>query len=329
MTDVEGLYFHRPPLALHLGLGPFLRRRAGRHAHHDAHSCAPRRGSVTPARSMCTRAGRSETSPKAVRYAPGRATTQTLGPVAARLPQELTSTATRGSGQAPARPAVRADPDEFRRDLYHHLLYTCVKDPQDAGAVDLYRAMAHSVRDRLVERWLASQRKYVERDVKRINYLSAEFLTGRSLGLCLVNLGSVHTCREARRLDGLRPLRHPRDRGRSRSRQRRPGAAGGVLHGLAGHAGPPGRGLRDPLRARDLRAAHRARPAGRAHRQLAPVREPLGPAAPRPHARRPLLRDRPRRVATPTDASSSTGSTRDRCSASRTTRSSSATRPTP
>jgi starch phosphorylase len=49
--------------------------------------------------------------------------------------------------------------------------------------------MAHSVRDRLVERWLATQRTYVERDAKRVNYLSAEFLTGRSLGLCLVNLG--------------------------------------------------------------------------------------------------------------------------------------------
>src|SRR6201996_7203596 len=88
---------------------------------------------------------------------------------------------------------LRVDPDEFRRDLYHHLLYTCVKDPREAGTIDVYRAMAHSVRDRLVERWLSTQRLYVERDVKRVNYLSAEFLTGRSLGLCLVNLGLFAT----------------------------------------------------------------------------------------------------------------------------------------
>jgi starch phosphorylase len=81
------------------------------------------------------------------------------------------------------------DPEEFRRALAGHLLYTCVKEPLDAGPVDIYRAMAHVVRDRLVERWLATQRRYAERDVKRVNYLSAEFLTGRSLGLCLVNLG--------------------------------------------------------------------------------------------------------------------------------------------
>ncbi len=73
--------------------------------------------------------------------------------------------------------------------MVEHLLYTCVKEPGDAGPVDLYRAMAHAVRDRLVQRWLATQRTYEERDVKRVYYLSSEFLTGRSLGLCLVNLG--------------------------------------------------------------------------------------------------------------------------------------------
>jgi len=80
-------------------------------------------------------------------------------------------------------------PGEFLREVTHHLRYTCLKEPPEADPVDLYRAMAHTVRDRLVERWLATQRKYVDGDVKRVNYLSAEFLTGRSLGLCLVNLG--------------------------------------------------------------------------------------------------------------------------------------------
>jgi starch phosphorylase len=83
----------------------------------------------------------------------------------------------------------RVDPEQFRQNLVEHLLYTCVKEPGDAGPVDLYRAMAHAVRDRLVVRWLATQRTYEKRDVKRVYYLSSEFLTGRSLGLCLVNLG--------------------------------------------------------------------------------------------------------------------------------------------
>jgi glycogen phosphorylase len=83
----------------------------------------------------------------------------------------------------------RVSSDEFRKSVHDHLLYTCVKDAQSVTGPDLYRAMAHSVRDRMVQRWIASQRTYRERDVKSVYYLSSEFLTGRSLGLSLVNLG--------------------------------------------------------------------------------------------------------------------------------------------
>jgi starch phosphorylase len=69
-----------------------------------------------------------------------------------------------------------------------HLVHTCAKEVRDASALDLYQALAHTVRDRLVHRWLATQRTYVEQDVKRVCYLSSEFLTGRSLGLCLMNM---------------------------------------------------------------------------------------------------------------------------------------------
>jgi starch phosphorylase len=102
---------------------------------------------------------------------------------------EETRIAATGRQELRARSSARVDPEQFRHDLLEHLLYTCVKEPRDAGPVDLYRAMAHSVRDRLVQRWLATQRTYDERDAKRVYYLSSEFLTGRSLGLCLVNLG--------------------------------------------------------------------------------------------------------------------------------------------
>jgi starch phosphorylase len=87
-----------------------------------------------------------------------------------------------------ARRPPRIDPVAFRSDVLEHLRYTVVKEPRRAGADDLYRAMAHTVRDRLVHRWLSTQRTYAERDVKRVYYLSSEYLTGRSLGLCLVNL---------------------------------------------------------------------------------------------------------------------------------------------
>jgi starch phosphorylase len=85
------------------------------------------------------------------------------------------------------------DPRAFKRSVLDHLLFTCARDLRDASARDLYRAMANAVRDRLVHRWLATQRTYDERNVKRVYYFSSEFLTGRSLGLCLLNMGLYET----------------------------------------------------------------------------------------------------------------------------------------
>src|SRR3569623_1578020 len=100
-------------------------------------------------------------------------------PAAERAPK-------RGNGN-PVRVAM--DPATFKRTVLDHLLYTCARELTAATPRDLYLALAHTVRDRLVHRWLATLRTYEERDVKRAYYLSSEFLTGRSLGLCLLNLG--------------------------------------------------------------------------------------------------------------------------------------------
>jgi starch phosphorylase len=81
------------------------------------------------------------------------------------------------------------DARAFKRSVIDHVLFSYARALQDISAADIYRAMANAVRDRLVHRWLATQRTYEENDVKRVYYLSSEFLTGRSLGLCLLNMG--------------------------------------------------------------------------------------------------------------------------------------------
>lgn len=84
---------------------------------------------------------------------------------------------------------IGMDAPVLKRAVLDHLLYTCAKDIEDATLLDFYTALAHTIRDRLVHRWLATQRAYEEGDLKRVHYLSSEFLVGRSLGLCLLNLG--------------------------------------------------------------------------------------------------------------------------------------------
>jgi starch phosphorylase len=85
---------------------------------------------------------------------------------------------------------------DFKCAVMDHLFYTCAKKLGEANEQSLYRALAYTVRDRLIHRWLATQNTYRGADVKRVCYLSSEFLVGRSLGLCLVNLGLYDAARE-------------------------------------------------------------------------------------------------------------------------------------
>jgi starch phosphorylase len=53
---------------------------------------------------------------------------------------------------------------------------------------DKFEAIAHSVRDVLSQRWLRTEQTYRERNVKRVYYLSLEFLMGRALANNITNL---------------------------------------------------------------------------------------------------------------------------------------------
>nr|BBI18979.1 glycogen phosphorylase [Haliotis discus hannai] len=78
-----------------------------------------------------------------------------------------------------------------------HLHYTLVKDRNVATPRDYYFALAHTVRDHLVGRWIRTQQYYYEMDPKRVYYLSLEFYMGRTLSNTMVNLGMQSSCDEA------------------------------------------------------------------------------------------------------------------------------------
>jgi len=83
-----------------------------------------------------------------------------------------------------------------------HLEFQLVKDKFTVTGNDAYYALSLAIRDKLVRRWLRTQQKYKEEDVKRVYYLSLEFLMGRLLGNALINLNFYDECYEILRENG-------------------------------------------------------------------------------------------------------------------------------
>jgi glycogen phosphorylase len=96
------------------------------------------------------------------------------------------------AGAAPLDPAII-----IIKSFLEHLEYTLGKDKYSASDHDHYNALAYSVRDILVERWLDTQQAYYNANPKRVYYLSMEFLMGRTLENALINLGMLDLFRSA------------------------------------------------------------------------------------------------------------------------------------
>lgn len=81
------------------------------------------------------------------------------------------------------------DAKSIQLSFASHLEYSLSKDQYTATMRDLYHSLALTARDRLIERWIRTQQLYYDMDVKRVYYLSAEYLPGRFLKNNLINLG--------------------------------------------------------------------------------------------------------------------------------------------
>jgi starch phosphorylase len=86
---------------------------------------------------------------------------------------------------------------DWKRSIADKLYYTLARFPAVATANDKYLAVALAVRDRLLQRWLATASTYAREGSRTVCYLSAEFLLGPHLANNLLNLGVEKEVRQA------------------------------------------------------------------------------------------------------------------------------------
>ncbi len=85
----------------------------------------------------------------------------------------------------------------LRENIIHHLMSFQGRDPERSGARDVYKALAYTMRDIMVEKWISTQKTFYSKEKKRVYYLSLEFLIGRSLGNSMTNLGILRAAKQA------------------------------------------------------------------------------------------------------------------------------------
>jgi starch phosphorylase len=107
------------------------------------------------------------------------------------------------SSAVPAGAEGNTDIEAWKRAFRRNLFRILGRFPATATANDRYLALAYSVRERLLDRWVRTSETYYRNKVRTVCYLSAEFLLGPHLGNNLTNFGALETARQAMEELGL------------------------------------------------------------------------------------------------------------------------------
>ena len=94
--------------------------------------------------------------------------------------------------------------DTIIESFQRHLTLSLAKRPDKSSNLDRYQALALSIRDLIMERWIATRDAYNEEQPRTVNYISLEFLMGRTLGNALINLDVCEAADEAMKELGIK-----------------------------------------------------------------------------------------------------------------------------
>ena len=91
----------------------------------------------------------------------------------------------------------RINKEEFKKDVVYNVKSLYRKTIDEATPQQVYQAVSLAVKDLIIDRWIATQKKYDKEDVKVVYYMSMEFLTGRFLGNNIINICEIKDIAEA------------------------------------------------------------------------------------------------------------------------------------
>ncbi|MCC8165309.1 MAG: glycogen/starch/alpha-glucan phosphorylase [Planctomycetes bacterium] len=92
-------------------------------------------------------------------------------------------------------------PESIQLDYAEQLKYDLARDRYTSTKNNRYIALSRAIRDRLIDRWIETQQAHHDDRVKRVYYLSLEFLMGRALGNNVINFKMQKSVEDA--LEGL------------------------------------------------------------------------------------------------------------------------------
>ena len=92
--------------------------------------------------------------------------------------------------------AIGFDKQEFKKEVLSNLKTSYRKSLDTATKQEVFQAVSFAVKDLIMDRWIATQKAYKEKDPKFVYYLSMEFLMGRALGNNMINLCCYNEVKE-------------------------------------------------------------------------------------------------------------------------------------
>jgi starch phosphorylase len=90
---------------------------------------------------------------------------------------------------------TRFNPEPLRESILRHIHYALARPGGSLVPRELFKPLSLTIRDFMIDGLLKTERRYREAKVKRLGYLSMEFLMGRWLSDNLCNLGLGEQCR--------------------------------------------------------------------------------------------------------------------------------------